>query len=167
MFCRTWSCWLEHPLQINQMLWSVTVLTVLICCSGKNGFKHLFTVTVKALTSLRIFHQRSFTQRSLIRGRGRSIVWIYYSTVDVHKFRTLVACQTDQTNRVDSDQTASEEAVWSGSTLFYFLTSKLLITALNPNMRKVFDFLKHLLQYWKQGSFPVITMYYIIDRYPA
>ena len=37
-------------LKINQTLWSVTLFTILICCSRKKGFRHLFTFTIKALT---------------------------------------------------------------------------------------------------------------------
>ena len=42
----------------------------------------------------------------------------------VLKFQTLVACQKMAlTNNDNPDQTASEEAVWSGSSLFATLTS--------------------------------------------
>ena len=63
--------------------------------------------------------------------------------VKVLKFWTLVACQKgwykhrvsaglkftllNPWNRADPDQTASEEAVWSGSSLFAILTSILWI----------------------------------------
>ena len=47
--------------------------------------------------------------------------------VNVLKFRTLVACQKVETNSADPDQTASEEAVGSGSSLFAILTSILRI----------------------------------------
>ena len=53
-------------------------------------------------------------------------------------------------NNADSDQTASEEAVWSGSILFVILTGILWIPALKINilfedrMSKVFEILEHL-----------------------
>ena len=71
-------------IQINQMLWSMTLFTILICCSLKKGFSHLFTF-IKVLSytgvparlahfthSASIFRNRK-TQRSLVRGRGTSI----------------------------------------------------------------------------------------------
>ena len=36
--------------KINQKLLSVTLFTILICCSRKKGFRRLFTFTIKALT---------------------------------------------------------------------------------------------------------------------
>ena len=69
--------------------------------------------------------------------------------VNTLKFRTLFACP--KTNRADPDQTASEEAVWSGSSLFAILTSILWISALITNILfvkrkwKVFEILEHLL----------------------
>ena len=47
--------------------------------------------------------------------------------VDVVKFWTPVSLKTAQTNSADPDQTASKEAVWSGSSLFVIPTSILLI----------------------------------------
>ena len=38
------------------------------------------------------------------------------------KFQTLVAFHEGLTNSADPDQTSSEEAVWSGSSLFAILT---------------------------------------------
>ena len=38
-------------IKINQKLWSVTLFTLLICCSRKKGFGRLFTFTIKALTN--------------------------------------------------------------------------------------------------------------------
>ena len=35
-------------LQMNQKLWSVTVSTILMCCSRKKGFRHLFTFTIRS-----------------------------------------------------------------------------------------------------------------------
>ena len=76
--------------QITKKLWSVTVFTILICCSWKKGFRHFFTFTctIKPLTntdvrtrpanfahSASIFWERKI-QRSLIRGRGTSIIHI-------------------------------------------------------------------------------------------
>ena len=71
--------------QIHQKLWSVTLFTILKCCSGKKGFRHLFTFTIKALTctyvltglahftySASIVWNRK-TQRPLVRGRSTSI----------------------------------------------------------------------------------------------
>ena len=46
------------------------------------------------------------------------------------KFQTLVACQKGLDNSVGPDQTASEEAVRSGPSLFAIMTSILLIPAL-------------------------------------
>ena len=72
-------------LQINQKLRSVTLFTILICCSRKKGLRHLFTFTIKALTYTYVpaelahfTHSASIvwnrkTQRSLVRGRGISI----------------------------------------------------------------------------------------------
>ena len=53
--------------------------------------------------------------------------------------------QTEQTQirlllKKDPDQTASEEAVWSGSSLFAFLTSILWITALKTNQKNCLKF---------------------------
>ena len=51
-------------------------------------------------------------------------------------------------NRADSDQTASSEAVWSGSSLFAILTDILWIPDLSLTaqpFRKVFKLLVHLL----------------------
>ena len=60
--------------------------TILICCSRRKGFGHLFTFTIKALTCTNVparlahfTHSASIifnrkTQRSLIRGRGTSIL---------------------------------------------------------------------------------------------
>ena len=75
----------DKQLQINQKLWSVTLFTILICCSRKKGFRHLFTFTIKALTctyvlawlahitySASIVWNRK-TQRPLVRGRRTSI----------------------------------------------------------------------------------------------
>ena len=69
----------------TKKLWSVTLFTILICCSRKKGFRHSFTFTIKALTytyvlaglahftySVSIVWNRK-TQRSLVRGRGTSI----------------------------------------------------------------------------------------------
>ena len=44
------------------------------------------------------------------------------TTVNVLKLRTLIACKK-QTKSTDPDQTASEEAVGSGYSLFAFLTN--------------------------------------------
>ena len=75
-------------LKINQKLWSVTLFTLLICCSRKEGFRRLFTFTAKTLTytcvpvGLAHFtHSASIiwirkTQRSLVRGRGTSVVFM-------------------------------------------------------------------------------------------
>ena len=58
-----------------------------------------------------------------------------------------------KTNRADPDKTASDEAVWSGSSLLAILTSILQIPALKTNIlfgnkkRKIFEVLEHL-QYW-------------------
>ena len=41
------------------------------------------------------------------------------NVVNVLKFQIKVACQKVYTNSADSDQTASEEAVWSGSSVCY------------------------------------------------
>ena len=57
--------------------------------------------------------------------------------------------KTANTNSADPDQTASEEAVWSGSSLFAILTPTLLIPALKTNILfenrkwKVFKTLEH------------------------
>ena len=70
--------------------------------------------------------------------------------VNVLKFRTL-ACQKAKTNIADPDQTASEEAVWSGSSLFAIQTSILWLPALETiilfenRKRKLFRILEHLL----------------------
>ena len=48
-------------------------------------------------------------------------------SIDVLKFWKLVVFQQTKTNSTDPDQTASEEAVWSGSSLFAILTSILWI----------------------------------------
>ena len=45
------------------------------------------------------------------------------SRVDVLKFSMLVACKKALTESADPDQTASSEAVRSGSALFAILTS--------------------------------------------
>ena len=45
----------------------------------------------------------------------------------------LVACKKDQTKSADPDQTASIEAVWSGSYLFDILTRIVQIPALIAN----------------------------------
>ena len=37
-------------LQISQKLLSVTLFTILICCTRKKVFRHLLTFTIKALT---------------------------------------------------------------------------------------------------------------------
>ena len=63
----------------------MTLFTILICCSGKKGFRRLFTFTIKALTytyvpvglvhftqSASIVCNRK-TQRSVVRGRGTSV----------------------------------------------------------------------------------------------
>ena len=75
-------------LKINQRLWSVTLFTILICCSRKKGFRRLFTCTIKALTytfvpvGLAHFtHSASIAwnreiQRSLVRGRGTSVPFL-------------------------------------------------------------------------------------------
>ena len=74
-------------------------------------------------------------------------VWI---TVNVLKFRTLVAYLKGLTNKADPDQTASEEAVWSGSSLFAILTSILWIPVQITNIlfekrkRKVLEILEQL-----------------------
>ena len=70
----------------------MTLFTILICCSLKKGFSHLFTFTIKALSytgvsaklahfthSASIFRNRK-TQRSLVRGRGTSIVSVWWQT---------------------------------------------------------------------------------------
>ena len=75
----------DKQLQINQKLWSMTLFTILICCSRKKSFRHIFTFTIKALTctyvlaglanftySASIVWNRK-TQRSLVRGRSTSI----------------------------------------------------------------------------------------------
>ena len=54
----------------------------------------------------------------------------FFDTVDVLKFQTLIAWHKGLGKSADPDQAASEEAVWSGSSLFAILTSILLITAL-------------------------------------
>ena len=41
---------LDKQLQISQKLLSVTLITILICCTIKKVFGHLFTFTIKALT---------------------------------------------------------------------------------------------------------------------
>ena len=52
---------------------------------------------------------------------------------------------------VDPDQTASDEAVWSGSSMFAILTSILWVPSLKTNIlfqnrkREVFEILEHLL----------------------
>ena len=43
--------------------------------------------------------------------------------VDILKFQTLVACTKAEENNTNLDKTVSEEAVWSGSSLFSALTS--------------------------------------------
>ena len=50
--------------------------------------------------------------------------------VNVLKLWTLVAAKKVYTNSADPDQTASEEADWSGSSLFAILTSILWIPAM-------------------------------------
>ena len=68
----------------------------------------------------------------------------------VLKFQTLVPTKKAKTNIANPDQTASEEAVWSGFAMFAILTSILRIPAMNSNNlfetrnRKVFKILEHL-----------------------
>ena len=72
----------------TKKLWSVTLFTISICCSRKKGFGHLFIFYIKSLPyayvpsrlahfshSTPIVWNRK-TQRSLVGGRGTSIVFI-------------------------------------------------------------------------------------------
>ena len=64
-------------------------------------------------------------------------------------FEHYLPAKKAYTIRADPDQTASEEAVWSGSSLFAILISFLRITALiscisfENRQRKVFKILEH------------------------
>ena len=49
---------------------------------------------------------------------------------DILKILTLMSFKKAKTNKEDPDQTASEETVWSGSSLFATLTSILWFLAL-------------------------------------
>ena len=70
--------------------------------------------------------------------------------MDALKFQTLVVCKKALANSADADQTASEEAVWSGSSLFAILKSILWISALITNIllrkedKNFFEILEHL-----------------------
>ena len=95
---------------IYQKLWSVTLFTISICCSRKKGFGHLFTFIIKALSytyvpsrlalfthSVSIVWNRK-TQRSLVRGRGTSIV------LSKTRIRCLVGGGSRPENRKQSGQ---------------------------------------------------------------
>ena len=78
----------------------MTLFTILICCSRKKGFRHLFSFIIKALTYTyvpsRLAHFTHFasivwnrkTQRSLVRGRGTSILQIIIWKIQFHKYST-------------------------------------------------------------------------------
>ena len=81
--------WFLPTLKIHQKLRSVTLFTILTCCSRKKGFRRLFTFTIKALTYtyvpvclliLRILHQ-SF---EIERRKG------HWSEVVVHMYLDVV-----------------------------------------------------------------------------
>ena len=64
---------------------------------------------------------------------GLSVVVVFpdhtifvYLTVNILKFGTLVACQNGLDKQADPDQTASEESVYTGSSLFAILASILV-----------------------------------------
>ena len=54
--------------------------------------------------------------------------------VNVQNFLTLVACQKNLDKHPDTDQTASEEAVWSESALFAILITILWVPALKTKI---------------------------------
>ena len=83
---------------IYQRLWSVTLFTISICCSRKKGFGHLFTFIIRTLSYtyvpsrlVHFAHSASIawnrkTQRSLVRGRGTSIVWGWNQFIYINIF---------------------------------------------------------------------------------
>ena len=69
---------------------------------------------------------------------------------NVLKFWKLVTCQKGQVNSAGPGHTASEEAVWSGPSLFAIMSSVLQIPALKTNIlfenrrKKMFKIWEHL-----------------------
>ena len=85
----------------------------------------MYTVNLSILTSMYgpFVLEFNFIFRMIMKGE--------LSTVNVLKFLTLVCLPNRAwTNSVDPDQTASEEAVRSGSSLFIILTSFVILTSI-------------------------------------
>ena len=99
------------------------------------------------LTWLHLYFLQKFLFRSLIKCPLYFII-----TVNVLKFRTLIACQKG----LDKQGRPRSDCVWSGSSLFATLTWNLWIPALKTNIlfmnrkRKVFEILEHLPYRWSK-----------------
>ena len=118
--------------------------------------KRLLKTGSTVYVSCSLIDWSSVKRNDLLRGCQSYLLtpWIYpvqlISTVNAQNFDHKLPVKKAQTNSTDPNQTASEETVWSGSSLFGIQTSLLWLPALETNIlfknknRKVFEILEHL-----------------------